>query len=81
MTRKQAACESALLTSSSLSDIAKLAGLESLQYQFEGPGADTGAPEKGCSMAPMVKSTSPITAARVNTISLCAHVFSRPKSE
>jgi hypothetical protein len=35
-------------------------------------------PEKGCSMAPMVNSTRPITAARVNTISLCAQVFSRP---
>src|SRR5215211_7385729 len=35
-------------------------------------------PEKGCSMAPMVNSTSPITAARVTTISLCAQVFSRP---
>jgi hypothetical protein len=35
-------------------------------------------PEKGCSMAPTVNKTSPITAARVPTISLCAHVFSRP---
>ena len=36
-------------------------------------------PEKGCSMAPMVNSTSPITAARVTTINLCAQVFCSPK--
>ena len=35
-------------------------------------------PEKGCSMAPMVNSTSPITPAKATTISLCAHVFSSP---
>src|SRR5829696_9398611 len=36
-------------------------------------------PEKGCSMAPTVNKTSPITAARIITISLCAQVLSRPK--
>jgi hypothetical protein len=36
-------------------------------------------PEKGCSRAPMVNKTSPITAARVTTIRRCAHVFSSPK--
>jgi hypothetical protein len=36
-------------------------------------------PENGYSRAPIVNSTSPITAARVTTISLCAQVFSSPK--
>src|SRR5215213_4840713 len=35
-------------------------------------------PEKGCSKAPTVNNTSPMTAARVTTISLCAHVLARP---
>ena len=42
------------------------------------PGPMRAPPEKGYSMAPTVNKTSPITAARIITISLCAHVLSRP---
>src|SRR5919112_3835671 len=35
-------------------------------------------PENGCSRAPTVNKTSPITAERVATINLCAHVLSNP---
>jgi hypothetical protein len=37
-------------------------------------------PAKGCPKAPMVNNTSPMTAARVSTISLCAQVLSRCSS-
>src|SRR5215212_7261987 len=42
------------------------------------PGSMRAPPSKGCPKAPMVNKTSPITAARVTTISLCAHVLCRP---
>src|SRR5215218_8098494 len=42
------------------------------------PGPMRAPPEKGCPRAPMVNKTSPITPARVTTISLCAHVLCRP---
>src|SRR5215218_8950536 len=46
--------------------------------RLEGPRADAGAAREGSFRAPTVNKTSPMTAARVTTISLCAHVLSNP---